>query len=63
LDVVFPFSAGSASFEGEGEGGDEGVGAAVEEVVGGRGMAEEWADRVVESWREGVKGWGMVRLE
>jgi hypothetical protein len=59
LDVVFPFSAeGGSSLE-----GDEVVGVAVEEVVGGRGVAEEWAGRVVESWREGVKGWGMVRLE
>ncbi|KAK4100431.1 hypothetical protein N658DRAFT_507941 [Parathielavia hyrcaniae] len=46
------------------EGEDEGeLGKVVEEVVGGRAAAEEWAGRVVESWREGVKGWGMVRME
>jgi hypothetical protein len=50
--------------EGEGE-EKEGVelGKVVEEVVGGRAAAEEWAGRVVDSWREGVKGWGMVRME
>ncbi|KAK4192377.1 N-acetyltransferase B complex non catalytic subunit-domain-containing protein [Podospora australis] len=36
---------------------------AVSDVVGGRAGAEEWASRMVESWREGVKGWGMVRME
>lgn len=32
-------------------------------LTGGRGGAEEWAGRVLESWVEGVKGWGMVRME
>ncbi|KAK0716647.1 N-acetyltransferase B complex non catalytic subunit-domain-containing protein [Apiosordaria backusii] len=35
----------------------------VSQVVEGRGGAEEWAGKVVDSWREGVKGWGMVRFE
>ncbi|KAL2268243.1 hypothetical protein VTJ83DRAFT_3089 [Remersonia thermophila] len=39
------------------------LGARVEEAVGGRAAAEEWAAKVVESWRDGVKGWGMVRWE
>lgn len=55
---------GGGDGDGKGGGGDEGeLARAVEEVVGGRGAAEEWAGRVVESWREGVKGWGMVRFE
>ncbi|KAK4148894.1 N-acetyltransferase B complex non catalytic subunit-domain-containing protein [Chaetomidium leptoderma] len=57
LDLVF-----GEEEEEETEEGDE-VTRAVEEVVGGRAGAEEWAGRVVESWREGVKGWGMVRME
>jgi hypothetical protein len=32
-------------------------------VGGGCGAGEEWAGKVVESWREGVKGWGTVRWE
>ncbi|KAK3320107.1 N-acetyltransferase B complex non catalytic subunit-domain-containing protein [Cercophora scortea] len=45
------------------EGGEDEVAKAVGEVVGGRGGAEEWAGKLLESWREGVKGWGTVRLE
>lgn len=41
--------------------GDE-VGELVREVCGGPEM-EEWIGRVVESWREGVKGFGTVRWE
>ncbi|KAK4124351.1 hypothetical protein N657DRAFT_655625 [Parathielavia appendiculata] len=47
----------------DGNGREEDVGRVVEEVVGGRALTEEWAGKVVESWREGVKGWGMVRME
>lgn len=57
LDVVLPEAEGKE----EGSGGE--IARVVEEVVGGRAVAEEWAGRVVESWREGVKGWGMVRME
>ncbi|VBB81203.1 Putative protein of unknown function [Podospora comata] len=35
----------------------------VSEIVEGRGGAEEWAGKVVDGWREGVKGWGMVKFE
>lgn len=56
LDLVF-------GDENDDQDGEDGVARAVEEVVGGRAGAEEWAGRVVESWREGVKGWGMVRME
>lgn len=41
--------------------GDE-LGELVRDVVG-TAECEEWAARVVESWREGVKGFGMVRWE
>ena len=50
-------------FGGEDEEDEDEVTRAVGEVVGGRGGAEEWAGKVIESWREGVKGWGMVRME
>ncbi|KAK4213132.1 N-acetyltransferase B complex non catalytic subunit-domain-containing protein [Rhypophila decipiens] len=39
------------------------VAKAVEQVIGGRAEAEEWVSKVLESWREGAKGWGMVRME
>ncbi|KAK3321953.1 N-acetyltransferase B complex non catalytic subunit-domain-containing protein [Apodospora peruviana] len=42
--------------------GDE-VAKAVSDVVGGHAGAEEWAGKVLESWRDGVKGWGMVKME
>ncbi|KAK2073263.1 hypothetical protein P8C59_007555 [Phyllachora maydis] len=35
----------------------------VVEIVGGRAEVEEWAAQVVQSWRDTVKGWGMVRME
>lgn len=59
---------GNGSGRGKGYGKEGGVGLdevqrAVEEVVGGRDGAEEWVGKVVDSWREGVKGWGMVRME
>jgi N-terminal acetyltransferase B complex non-catalytic subunit len=36
---------------------------AVESVVGGRGGAEEWVGKVLESWNEGVTGWTLVKME
>lgn len=42
---------------------DEKVRKAVEDVVGGREGAEEWVGKVVESWGQGVKGWGLVKME
>ncbi|KAK3346105.1 N-acetyltransferase B complex non catalytic subunit-domain-containing protein [Lasiosphaeria hispida] len=42
---------------------DEPFRQAVSGVLGGTYGAEEWAGKVLESWREGVKGWGMVRWE
>ncbi|KAK4142908.1 N-acetyltransferase B complex non catalytic subunit-domain-containing protein [Dichotomopilus funicola] len=62
LDLVFGGEEEEEMKEEGGGGGGE-VRRAVEEVVGGRGGAEEWAGKVVESWREGVMGWGMVRME
>ncbi|KAK0625433.1 N-acetyltransferase B complex non catalytic subunit-domain-containing protein [Bombardia bombarda] len=50
------------TFGDEGEAEDE-VTEAVSDVVDGRGGAEEWAGKVLESWREGVKGWGMARWD
>lgn len=42
---------------------DNGVlGELVRDVVGA-GEVEEWANRVVESWREGVKGFGTLVWE
>lgn len=43
------------------DGGDA-IGELVRDVVGA-GEVEEWAGAVVESWREGVKGFGMVIWE
>lgn len=42
--------------------GGEGVSDVVREVVG-EADVEEWGGRVVESWREGVKGFAMGRME
>jgi hypothetical protein len=41
----------------------EGYRTAVVDMVGGRDAAEEWAGKMLESWREGVKGWLMVRWD
>lgn len=49
------------TFAGE-DAGDE-VARAVSGVVGGRAGAEEWAGRVVGSWREGLQGWHQVKME
>jgi hypothetical protein len=50
-------------FGGEDQEEEDEVRKAVGEMVGGRAGAEEWAGKVIESWREGMKGWGMVRME
>ncbi|KXX79150.1 N-alpha-acetyltransferase 25, NatB auxiliary subunit [Madurella mycetomatis] len=50
-------------FGGDGQEGEDEVGRALAEVVEGRAGAEEWAGKVIESWRENLKGWGMVRME
>lgn len=42
--------------------GEDGVSDLVREVVG-EADVEEWGGRVVESWREGVKGLAMVKME
>lgn len=44
------------------EGGGDGLSELVRDVVGEAGV-EEWGSKVVESWREGVKGLGMVKME
>ena len=43
--------------------GEDDIASAVSTIIGGRAVAEDWAGRVLESWREGVKGWGMVKME
>ncbi|KAL2134445.1 hypothetical protein VTI74DRAFT_157 [Chaetomium olivicolor] len=58
LGVVFADQEGDSDDNGNGV-----LGKVVEEVIGGRGVAEEWAGRVLDSWREGVKGWGRVGME
>jgi hypothetical protein len=46
-----------------GEGGhDDALAKKVLEVVGQPAL-EDWSGRVVESWREGVRGWWMVKME
>ncbi|TLD14721.1 hypothetical protein PspLS_10973 [Pyricularia sp. CBS 133598] len=45
-----------------GEDSDE-LAAAVLATVGGRANVENWAGKMLDSWREGVKGWTMVRTE
>lgn len=37
--------------------------AAVLVTVGGRANVENWAGKVLDSWREGVKGWTMVKTD
>ncbi|KAL2019351.1 hypothetical protein VTK56DRAFT_9731 [Thermocarpiscus australiensis] len=59
LDMVF----GPGEEDETTSGDDDEVTKAVSEVVGGRAGAKEWAGKVIESWREGVKGWGMVKME
>ena len=49
------------AFSADGGDGDE-VSDLVREVVG-EADVEEWGGRVVESWREGVKGLGLVKME
>ncbi|KAK3384911.1 N-acetyltransferase B complex non catalytic subunit-domain-containing protein [Podospora didyma] len=50
-------------FGGDESGEDDQVKKAVQEVVNSGPGAEDWVGRVLESWRETVKGWGMVRME
>lgn len=57
LDRVLDWTFGA-----DDDAGDEVLGA-VSGVVGGRSGAEEWAGKVLESWREGVKGWANVKME
>ncbi|ROV88051.1 hypothetical protein VMCG_10410 [Cytospora schulzeri] len=42
--------------------GDDELSELVREVVG-EAEVEEWGSKVVESWREGIKGLGMVKME
>ncbi len=44
-------------------GGDDEVAKDVFELVDGQPVVEEWAGRLLESWREGIKGWSVVRME
>jgi len=43
--------------------GSEGQGADVFDMVGGRPAVEEWAGRVLESWREGIRGWDLMTVD
>ncbi|KAK3486683.1 N-acetyltransferase B complex non catalytic subunit-domain-containing protein [Neurospora hispaniola] len=64
LDKMLDWTFGAAEGTTEGEAGETAkVRKAVESVVGGREGAEEWVGKVVESWGQGVKGWGLVRME
>lgn len=56
LDRVLEWTLGGEQEEGDG------IVSGIEGLCG-RGGAEEWAGRVLESWVEGVKGWGAVRME
>ncbi|KAK0610996.1 N-acetyltransferase B complex non catalytic subunit-domain-containing protein [Immersiella caudata] len=61
LDRILEWTFGREEEEVEREG--EGYKAAVLDIVGGRDAAEEWAGKMLESWRDGVKGWLMVRWD
>lgn len=56
------FSPVEAEAEAEANGNDGSVGELVRDVVGGAEV-EEWTSRVVESWREGIKGFGAIKWE
>lgn len=56
---MFPAAAAAGDEAREGDGGVEEL---VRDVVGGADV-EEWTSKVVESWREGIKGFGMVKWE
>lgn len=60
LDRILDWVFGS---EGTEDGENDEIVDAVSQVVEGREGAEEWVAKVLESWREGVKGWGMVKME
>jgi hypothetical protein len=63
LDLVFGSDEEPQGGQDKDKEDEDEVTRAVSEVVGGRAVAEEWAGKVIESWREGAKGWGMVRME
>lgn len=64
LDKMLDWTFGAEVKDGEEKDeGTEKVRKAVEGVVGGREGAEEWVGKVVESWGQGVKGWGLVKME
>jgi N-terminal acetyltransferase B complex non-catalytic subunit len=47
----------------DGEGADDAVAGAVFAMVGGRAAVEEWAGRVLESWREGIREWDLMKMD
>jgi hypothetical protein len=51
------------TFGPEAEGGRDAMTDGIYCMVGGKEAVETWASRVLESWREGIKGWGMVKME
>ncbi|KAK4445090.1 N-acetyltransferase B complex non catalytic subunit-domain-containing protein [Podospora aff. communis PSN243] len=61
MDRILDWTFGREDDEAEREG--EEYRAAVVDVVGGRDAAEEWAGKMLESWRDTVKGWLMVRWD
>ncbi|KAK0648927.1 N-acetyltransferase B complex non catalytic subunit-domain-containing protein [Cercophora newfieldiana] len=61
LDRLLEWTFGHEGGEAEREG--EGYRAAVADIAGGRDTAEEWAGKMLESWRETVKGWLMTRWD
>lgn len=62
LDRMLDWVFGGDSSEQQSE-DEEALLKAVSEVVGGRAGAEEWAAKVLESWRDGAKWWGMVKMD
>ena len=60
LDRLLEWTFGREDEEAE---GGEGYKTAVVDIVGRGDAAEEWAGKMLESWREGVKGWLMVRWD
>ena len=60
LDKVLDWTFGS---EDDDEAEREAYLKELDDVVGGRAGAEEWTGRMLESWRDNVKGWLMVRWE
>jgi len=58
LDRVVEWTVGSG-----GDGTSDATTEMVLDMVGGRPAVEEWASRVLESWREAVRGWGRMKME